>query len=136
MAAVRKEKGTRLLSKNSGLMFCENCEKIVGSVNIDGYMYINLSFRCTCENDANIEIIRDKHKNDISQPVNRMPGRDKGRCNCRKCGVSMFSVIEDRVESYSFFVECKCGEKYDTIPTFESRLGETLELYKKAKEKA
>lgn len=131
MRVTRKIKGARLLNRNYGLMFCDNCQKIVGSVNFDGYLYINLAFRCTCENEINLEIVRDKHNNDISIPINRMPQTHKGRCICGECGVAMFAVISERVENYSFFVECRCGAKYDTVPNFTSRLGETLEMYKK-----
>ncbi|MBE7023402.1 MAG: hypothetical protein IJ285_00210 [Clostridia bacterium] len=132
---IRKVSGARLLHANGSMVFCENCEKVVGSINQMSYKYINLIFLCTCGNCGRIEISRGKNKNDISVQLNKMPSiRRKGVCCCTKCDTPLFSTVENALQNYFFFVECNCGEKYDTKPTFDKRLGETMELYKKLKE--
>ncbi len=138
MRTIRKTKGLKVLSRTGtgGLVFCENCEKILGSINIKGYSYINMQFLCTCGNYGFIEVAR-KAFVDISNPVNKMPSvRRQNLSCCRKCETPLFSVIEDRIRNYSFYIECKCGERYDTKGTFDKRLGETLKILKKSREKA
>ena len=123
-----------MLAPNGGLVYCGNCEKIVGSINALGYNYIVLLFCCTCGNYGCIEISRNKKKYNPELRVNRMP-RVKGNvCFFCDCDEPLFSVFENRVENYSFSVECKCGEIYDVKPNFAKRLGETLKLYKASKE--
>ena len=134
MATFHKTIGTRLLSTTSGLMFCENCEKIVGSINFKGYKYLNLAYVCTCGNYGSVELIKHKHKPDTEKAINRMPVGRNHLCICRECNTPMLSVIGDRVENYSFVVECTCGATYDTKPNFDHRLGETLKLFKRMKE--
>jgi len=127
--------GVRLLSPNGGLMYCDNCEKIVGSINALGYDFMMMLFCCTCGNYGCIEISRNKKRYNPELRANRMPKTDKGVCCCSKCGESLFAILENRIENYSFSVECKCGEIYDVKPNFSKRLGETLKLYKESKEK-
>ncbi len=114
-------------------MFCGNCEKIVGSINALGYGRIMLVFSCTCGNYGRIEISRNKTRYNPGERVDRMPAIRNEVCTCKACDKELFSVIESRVENFSFFVECKCGEKYDTKPNFNKRLGETLRLFKQTK---
>ncbi len=131
---VKKLNGAKLLAPNGSLVFCENCEKVVGSINKSGYRYINFIFICTCGMCGRVEIIRDGHKNGISQHLNRMPKVVNGVCCCRECDNPLLSVKEESVYNFSFFTECICGEKYDTKPSFNKRLGETLRILKKAKD--
>lgn len=123
--------GLRTLSKSGSLIFCDNCEKILGSINKQGYRYINLSLTCSCNYDGILEISREDSTSDPFERVNRMPYEKDGLAVCKKCGNVMFGVIPDRLINYSFYVECTCGEKYDIKPTFGKRLGETLEKINK-----
>ncbi len=116
-------------------MFCGNCEKIVGSINPFNYKRLMFVFSCTCGNYGSIEISRNKIRYNPDERVNRMPKIRNTVCSCMMCNEPLFSVAEDRVENYSFFIECKCGEKYDTKPNFNRRLGETLKMFKESKEK-
>lgn len=127
--------GARLLAPNGGIVYCDNCEKIVGSINATGYNFLMLVFCCTCGNYGCIEISRNKTRYNPEERVNRTPLVKKGVCTCGACDETLFSMLEDRIDNYSFFVECKCGEKYDIKPNFERRLGETLKLFRKTKEK-
>ncbi len=126
-------KGLRTLSKNGSLIFCENCEKIVGSINQQGYRYINLGISCSCGEFGSLEIAKTDSTADPYDSVDRMPKTEKGIAVCKKCGMPLFGVIDGRVKSYSFYVECVCGEKYDLKSTFPDRLGATLESIKKSR---
>ncbi len=126
-------KGLKTLSKNGSLIFCENCEKILGSINVQGYRYINLSISCNCDAFGSLEIATAKSTSDPYKNVNRMPRSKNGISVCKKCGKAMFGIIDERVKGYSFYVECTCGEKYDLKSTFSNRLGETLEVIKKSR---
>jgi len=127
--------GARLLRANGGLVYCDNCEKIVGSINDTGYNFMMLVFCCTCGNYGCIEISRNKMRYNSDFRVNNVPKTKRVICSCVACDENLFSIFEDRIENYSFFVECRCGEQYDIKPNFEKRLGETLRLFKQAREK-
>ncbi len=126
-------KGLKTLKKSGSLIFCDKCDTILGSINEKGYRYINLGISCGCEVDmlASLEITLPESTSNPYEPVYRMPKMEKGIAVCEKCGTPMFGIIDDRVENYSFYVECVCGEKYDLRSTFPNRLGETLEQIKK-----
>ncbi len=126
-------KGLKTLNKNGSLIFCENCEKILGSINQRGYRYINLGISCTCDGFGSFEIATAKSTSDPYDMVNNMPKTENGIAVCQKCGTHMFGIIDKRVKSYSFYVECVCGAKYDLRSTFPDRLGETLDNIKKSR---
>ncbi len=130
---VRKLNGLHPLHPNGSLVFCETCEKILGSINERGYNYINIALVCTCGNYGKIEIIKGGHENDITKSVNKMPKIDLNVNICRKCERPLFQITDGRVKSYSFYAECVCGERYDRKVTFDKRLGETLKKYSKIK---
>lgn len=129
----RSVDGARLLQPNGGLMFCDNCEKIVGSINPLGYNFLMLVFCCTCGQYGCVEISRNKKRYNPDERVNKMPKSKNALCCCPRCDEVLFSVLENRVETYSFSVECKCGEKYDVKPNFSKRLGETLKMYESSR---
>ncbi len=131
----RKVVGAKLLDKNGSLVFCENCEKIVGSINRIGYRYMKIVFSCTCGTYGNIEIVKVNSRLGDAKQINKMPGISKGVCRCTKCDTPLLSMIDSRVLNYSFFAECVCGEAFDTKPNFNKRLGETLDLFEKWKNK-
>lgn len=118
--------GLRTLSKSGSLIFCNNCDKIVGSINRQGYRYINLTMTCSCNSAGMLEISRENSTSNPLERINRMPAEKDGLAVCKKCGNVMFGLIQGRVLSYAFYVECTCGEKYDIKPMFGKRLGETL----------
>ena len=107
---------------------------IIGSVNRFGYKYLYIAFECNCGNQGNIEIIRDGHFNDREKIIRKTPKTKLGTFICAKCDTPLISMIDKRV-TYTFYTECVCGEKYDTKPTFDTRLGETLKAYKKLKKR-
>ncbi len=115
------------------MVFCDNCEKIVGSINKAGYRYLNIAFICTCGNFGSIEVIRDGHYNDITKQICNTPKTKMGVYCCTKCDMPLISMIDERVQNYSFYTECVCGERFDTKPAFDKRLGETLKAIKKLK---
>ena len=125
--------GARLLAPNGGLMFCDNCEKIVGNINPLNYDFLMLVFSCTCGSYGCVEISRNKTRYNTEKKANKMPLMQKDICCCSKCKEPLFGMIEDRIDNYSFYVECKCGEKYDVKPGFSKRLGETLKMYMEVK---
>ena len=131
----KKIVGARLLSANGGLIYCDNCEKIVGSMNALGYNLMMLVFCCTCGIYGSIEISRTKARYRPELRANRMPVVKGRACCCAGCDEPLFAVMEDRVQTYSFFVECKCGAQYDVKPSFNKRLGETLQMFKRSKDK-
>lgn len=130
---VRNVNGINSLHPNGSLVFCENCEKILGSINERGYNYINIALVCTCGNYGQIEIIKNGHKNDTTRRVNKMPRTELNINICRKCDRPLFQITEGRVKSYAFYAECVCGERYDRQVMFDKRLGETLKKYSKIK---
>ena len=122
--------GLKLLSKGGSLIFCENCKKIVGSLNKSGYRYINISLVCSCGNYGNLEIARPDSEANPSRRVNRMPYEKDSVQLCKNCKTPIFGIIANRVRTYSFFAECICGEKYDQKSNSSRRLGETARLLK------
>lgn len=133
--AKRTESGAYLLAKNGGLLFCSACQKIVGSVNRDGYRFIRISFVCTCNADEMrfIEISRGDEYIERGTAKRKMPTAEDGVYLCKKCRTPMFSMIENRVHTYVFAVRCQCGEDYDMKTQFGKRLGETVKLLKNRK---
>ncbi len=130
---ITKLVDARFLSNGGSLLFCGNCGKIVGSVNKSGYKYLYLEFECTCGNCGKVEVIRDGHFNDIEMQIRNAPKTRLGVFICSKCDTPLISMIDERVKSYAYFTECVCGERYDTKPRFDKRLGETLKAFKKLK---
>ena len=122
--------GLKLLSKGGSLIFCENCKKIVGSINKSGYRYINISMVCSCGNYGSLEIRRPDAEVDLLERINRTADEKNGVQTCKKCGNPIFGIIANRVRTYSFYAECICGEKYDQKSNFSKRLGETARLLK------
>ncbi len=127
MKVCNKKSGLHTLSRNGSLIFCDNCEKILGSSNKDAYKYMNVSIVCTCGNYGSIEVAKPENTSDPSKRVNKMPKEKYGVQICKRCGRPLLGVISDRVRAYSFYVECVCGEKYDMKSTFSKRLGETMQ---------
>ncbi len=129
---IKKIRGAHLLQSEGSLIFCDTCEKIIGSINTGGYNYIKLLFLCTCDNYGSIEIIKGGHEEICDADVHKMPGEKRiGMLYCEDCNTPLLSVIEERIKNYSFSMECVCGQKYDRKPKFEKRFGELIELYKK-----
>ncbi len=132
---IRKIKAAHMLHPNGSLVFCDGCEKIVGSINEFGYRYINLKFICNCGNCGKIEITKKGHSGEPEMAVNKMPRVSRIKLfSCVKCRKPLFSMIDGRTRTYSFYAECMCGKRYDTKPNFDKRLGETLKIYKNQKE--
>ncbi len=130
MKKLYKANGLKTLSRGGSLVFCKNCEKIVASINKQGYRYINLSIVCSCGSFGSLEIAKETSTSNPYDAVNRMPNEKQGLAFCNACDVPMFGVVGERVKSYSFYVECVCGEKYDLKSGFPKRLGETMEMLK------
>ncbi len=126
-------KGLMTLTKDGSLIFCKNCERIIGSINEKGYRYINLAIDCGCHSFGTLEFVKAKSTSNQFEAVGCMPTIKNGVAVCSKCGTPIFSVIDERVKGYSFYAECVCGEKYDLKSTFPNRLGETLEVLKKSR---
>lgn len=128
--------GLWMPAKTGGLIFCKNCNKIVGSVNIAGYKYLNIGLFCTCGSYGSIEIARKNSTSDLNVKINKMPHFKNNLASCKRCKTPIFGIIENRVSNYSFYAECICGEKYDTRPVEQKRLGETLMLLKNMNKRA
>lgn len=131
---LTKISGARFLSSGGSLVFCDRCGIIIGSVNRYGYKYLYITFDCNCGNHGEIKIIRDGHLNDQENPIYKAPKTRLGTFVCTKCDTPLISIIKGRVQ-YSYYIECICGEKYDSQPSFDKRLGETLKAFKKQKNK-
>ena len=126
-------RGLWALSKSGGLVFCKNCDKIVGSINKHGYKSLSISLICTCGCYGSAEIVSGGSLTDFAQNVDRTPDFKDSVLTCKECGTPIFGILENRVENYSFFAECVCGAKYDTKPQNHKRLGETAKLLKQNK---
>ena len=113
------------LKKGGSLVFCSICEKIIASINQDSYKYIKLDIDCSCGNHGSLEFSSTRLLPDFDS-IKQMPYEKDGLAICKNCKTKMFGVIPHRTSNYSFYIECKCGEKYNIKPTFEKRLGETL----------
>lgn len=122
-------------SKTGGLLYCKLCEKIVGSINKSSYRFLKINLICTCGNYGMIEIAHKTADSDIYSFANKMPDFKNNLASCKKCGIPIFGVVEERVGNYSFYAECKCGARYDTRPTEHKRLGETAMRLKYEKKK-
>ena len=122
-------RGLKTLAKSGSLVFCGNCEKILGSINSKGFRSIKLSIICTCGNYGSLIISHGKNCEDAPRYIGRMPFVKKEILYCKKCMEPLFGVIDHRTMQYSFSVRCRCGEEYDLKPSFPSRLGETLKMY-------
>ena len=94
--------GLRVLSKRGGLIFCDNY--------------------------GVVEISRQGNSSDPEQRVQKMADDKNGIAVCKCCGTQMFGIIANRVKTYSFYVECVCGEKYDVKSNAPRRLGETAQM--------
>lgn len=116
------------MSRSGGLVFCDTCEKIIASINKQGYRYINLGIVCSCGNYGHLEFIDEESTADPFERVNLMPNEKNGVAICKHCTTPLFGVIDGRVKNYSFYVECICGEKYDTKSNSGKRLGETVKI--------
>ena len=133
---VRYLNGAKLLAPNGSLVFCENCEKIGGCINKSSYGYIKFVFICTCGLCGSVELIRNGRKpGSLTNRVDKMPKIVNHVCTCCNCDRALLSVAEASVQNYSFFAECVCGEQFDTKPTFDKRLGETMKVYEQIKNK-
>ena len=108
--------GLVIPAKNGGLMFCDKCEQIVGSINVKGYRFLSFSLTCTCSN--------------IAMKYKRKPHLKNNLMSCVDCGTPIFGIIEERVEKFSFKTECICGAKYDTKARTNRRLEETAMFLK------
>ena len=118
--------GLVIPAKNGGLMFCDKCEKIVGSINAKGYRFLSFSLTCTCSNECQLELIRKSSTFDIAMKYKRKPHIKNNLMSCVDCGTPIFGIIEERVEKFSFNAECICGAKYDTKARTNRRLEETV----------
>lgn len=126
-------KNVSLLKKGGSLMFCENCGKIVGSINEKAYSYVYFTFLCSCNTELRHHVEINKHEY-TPKPVNYAPNiNNLGVYTCKKCNIPLFSVAEERIRGFSFHIKCICGEIYDKRPTSQKRrrLGETLMKFKK-----
>ncbi len=126
--------GVKTLTRGGSIIFCEGCGRILGSVNKESYRYIKINLICSCGDYGNLEFETLESTADPYERVGHMPVLKNGVAVCKSCGVQIFNVIPTRVKAYSYYVECKCGEKYDMVPTQDMRLGETIKLYKKITE--
>lgn len=122
-------RGLKTLAKSGSLVFCGNCEKILGSINSKSIRNIKLSIICTCGNYGSLIISHGKNREDTGEYIGHMPLINEEILYCKKCMEPLFGVIDQRTMQYSFSVQCKCGEEYDLQPSFPSRLGETLKMY-------
>ncbi len=117
--------GLRTLAKGGSLVFCNQCDKIIASINSNAYQYIKLSIDCSCGNHGSLEFSFSKIPPDFDK-IRTMPYEKDGLAICKVCGNKMFGVIPHRTRNYSFYCVCSCGEKYNIKPSFEKRLGETI----------
>ena len=126
--------GVKTLARGGSIIFCEDCGYILGSVNKVSYRYIEMGLNCFCGNYGKMKFETQESTADPYERIGRMPALKNGVAVCKKCGTQLFNAIPGRVKMYSCYVECKCGEKYDMMPTQDMRLGETIKLYKKITE--
>ncbi len=126
-------RGLKTLAKSGSLVFCGNCEKVLGSINSKSFKDIKLSIICTCGNYGSLIISHGKSYEDEFRYIGQMPLIKKDILYCKKCKEPLFGVIDQRTVQYAFSVQCRCGEKYDLKPSFPSRLGETLKMYENSK---
>ena len=120
-----------LLKKGGSLIFCNDCNRIVGSINENAYSYININFDCSCNTMVrhSVEIMKKEY---TLKNVGNAPKLSAfGLYSCKKCNTPLLSIVKDRVTSFSFHVKCSCGEIYDKKDVVEKRLGETLDRIKK-----
>ena len=124
-------KNAVLMKKGGNLMFCKDCNKIVGSINKEIPSYINIKFTCTCDSivTRSVEIANEKYEQ--KRVGNALKSNKFGLYSCKKCNSPLFSIVKERVASFCFHVKCSCGEIYDEKLVFEKRLGETLRRIKK-----
>ena len=130
MKTTYKLSGIKLLSKGGSLIFCENCQKIVGSINKSGYRYIAIEADCCCGNRWSLEIAKPNSTVNLSKRLNRKSNKENGVHICKKCRTPIFGVVASQVSIYSFYAECICGEKYDAKSNSFKRLEETARLLK------
>ena len=130
MKTTYRLSGVKLLAKGGSLIFCENCQKIVGSINKSGYRYIALEADCCCGNRWSIEIARPDSSVNPLKRLNRMTDRKDGVHICKKCGEPIFGIVASQVGIYSFYTQCVCGEKYDSKSNSFKRLEETARILK------
>lgn len=130
----RKLNGTHLYRKNGSLIFCDGCNRIIGSLNGSGYKNINLGFICKCNPDKlrRIEILRDESRSDTVKGV--LKSRN-GKFVCTECGMPLLSIAEERVMACVFDVKCCCGADYGSKNFQKNRLDETVERLKKENNK-
>lgn len=122
--------GLHTLAKKGSLVFCNECNRIIASINKQGYREISIRIRCICSNYGKLEISRMDSIYDLCPNEDYTPLSKDGVMLCRKCKNPLFGIIDERVYAYHFDVECICGARYSKKPIFENRLGETLKLIK------
>ncbi len=118
------------MSKGGSLIFCENCQKIIGSINKSGYRYIAIEADCLCGNRWSLEIARPDSTVSSLKRLGCMTDKKNGVHICKKCQMPIFGIVSSQVSTYSFYAECICGEKYDAKNKAFKRLEETARLLK------
>lgn len=122
--------GLVIPAKNGGLVFCNNCKQIVGSINRKGYRFLSFSLTCTCCNQGQLELVRKNSTFDRGKNYKSKPRHRNNLMSCVECGTPIFGIIEERVRNFSFKAECICGAKYDTKARTNRRLEETAMFLK------
>ncbi len=122
--------GVKIPAKNGGLVYCERCKQIVGSINRKGYRFLSFGLTCTCNKECQVVLIRKDSTFDMGMKYNRKPHLKNNLMSCVECGTPLFGIIEERVKKFSFKVECICGAKYDTKARTNRRLEETAMILK------
>lgn len=122
--------GLVIPAKTGGLVFCNNCEQIVGSINLKGYRFLSFNLTCTCCNQGQFEIVCKNSAFDVTKPPKRKPHLKNNLMSCKDCQTPIFGIIEERVKNFSFKAECACGAKYDTKARENRRLEETAMFLK------
>ena len=117
----------RTLKKRGGLVSCDVCGKLIGDINVDSCTAIQLYICCSCGAHGKLQF---SDKLQLPHKIqNRIPGYVNKKYVCSKCHTPLLSVIPARLTNYGFYVECTCGEAYDTRVDHDKHLAETLQIY-------
>ena len=109
--ATRNLHYSELSHPSGGTVYCRECGKTVGKIEIMNYKYIKYFFVCKCGNTGKVELYRGK-RTALTYPERPLYNNENGYM-CQNCETYLFRIENDAVSNYAFDVVCKCGVEYD-----------------------
>lgn len=108
---VKKLSGTRLANNYGGWIYCENCGQNIGYLCYVTYDHFRFHYHCKCGARGSAQIdFTEESKTAFSGDK---PVMIKNRLSCPKDQSPLLTVLEKKLDSYSYEIQCiACNTKY------------------------